>query len=272
MDNFKTFLLILWGLFFLFLLYEIFSIVKYRKWLNSLKQKPLDERLKKYIENLEEYKKLNTTQKQILEYKIQRFMHEKEFIGVNLNITDEIKTIVSFYACLVTTAYPDFCYPSLRYIYIYPYTVILDKTQKGFVMSNETTLISGEAVGEAVVLVWDEIKKEIHHKKGRNVVIHEFAHELDFEESEINGIPPIEKSKLYEWNKIMFGEYKKFKKKVSLNRFLNIYSLIDRYAATNPAEFFAVLSEYYFEKPEILKKHFPDIYKELKNFYKTELI
>ena len=55
------------------------------------------------------------------------------------------------------------------------------------------------------------------------------------------------------------------------NRFLGKYSFIDKYAATNKAEFFAVMSEYYFMKPCILKKHFPKIYKELKNFYKVEI-
>ena len=68
----------------------------------------------------------------------------------------------------------------------------------------------------------------------------------------------------------MCYNYKKFKEKTIKGRFLGKYHLLDKYAATNKAEFFAVMSEYFFVKPELLKKHFPDIYKELKNFYKID--
>jgi Mlc titration factor MtfA (ptsG expression regulator) len=269
MDNFRLLLITLWGLFFLFCLYQLIKFINYKKHLNKLKKTPLPEKYKKYIVNLPEYDNLNKKQKEILSYKIQRFIEEKKFIGVNIDITDEIKAVTSFYACLPTLAYIEFCYPSLKYIYIYPNPVILNKRQNGYVVSKEETIISGEAVGEAVVLVWNEAKKEIHSK--RNVIIHEFAHELDFEEGTINGIPPIEKSQYFEWSKIMHDEYEKFKSKTLKNRLLGKYSLIDKYASTNPAEFFAVLSEYYFKNPDILRKHFPKIYKELKKFYKIEI-
>ncbi len=271
MDNFKKLLILLWVFFFIFLFFQVYSLYKYYRYLQELKKKPLDENLKKYIENLPEYKKLTQKQKKILEYKIQRFIEEKQFIGIGLEITDEIKVLTAFYACLPTIAYINFCYPSLEYIYIYP-NVIVKQKEGNFIKSNEKILISGEAVGEFVVLVWNEAKREIYHNMGRNVIIHEFAHELDFEEGMIDGIPPIEKSMMNEWTKIMYGEYKKFKNRVLKNRFLGRYSFLDKYAATNEAEFFAVISEYFFKKPEILKKHFPDIYEELKKFYKVEFI
>jgi len=269
MDRFKYFLLFLWGVFFIFFIYEISSLIKYKQFLKKLKKIPLPQQYKKYITSLPEYQKLTPKQKKILEYKIQRFLKEKEFIGIKLKITDEIKTVIAFYACLTTLAYEDFCYPDLKYIYVYPHTIVLNIDQNRSVISNEEVLISGEAVKNGVIIAWDEVKKDIKSK--RNVVIHEFAHILDFEEGEINGIPPIEESKYTEWSKIMFKEYEKFRQKLLKNRLLGKYSLIDKYAATNKAEFFAVLSEYYFKKPEILKKHFPKIYKELKNFYKIEL-
>jgi hypothetical protein len=270
MEKFKIFLMVLWGCFFVFVLIQILLEIKYRLWIKSLKKTPPPEAMLNIIENLPQYKVLNTQQKHILHYKITRFCSEKQFFGIKLNITDEIKYTISFYACLPTVSFKDFCYPSLKYIYVYPHTMIL--SQKKFtnsIASDETVLISGEAVGETVIIAWDELKKEIKSHK-RNVAIHEFAHELDFEEGNINGIPPLEKSQFKEWTKIMYSEYKKFKTKTTLNRFLGKYSLIDRYAATNPAEFFAVLSEYYFTQPQILKKHFPDIYNELKRFYKVE--
>ena len=270
MDNFKKLLIILWSFFLIFLIFQFIKYIRYIRHLKELKKRPLSFKYKKYVIKLPEYKKLPEKYKKIIEYKIQRFLEEKEFIGIGLEITDEIKAITSFYACLPTVAYVDFCYPSLKYIYIYPNPIILKQHQKGFVVSNEEMLISGEAVGEAVILVWNEAKREISHNLGRNVIIHEFTHELDYEEGAIDGIPPIENSYYMEWTKIMHSEFEKFKKRILKNRLLGKYKLIDKYAATNPAEFFAVLSEYYFKKPQILKKHFPDIYKLLKNFYKIE--
>ncbi len=271
MDNFKNFLLLLWGAFFVFIIFQIISYFRYLQKLKKLKSTPFPKNLKKYIENLPQYQKLNEKQKRILEYKIQRFLLEKNFIHVNINLNDEIKTLIAFYACLPSIAYIDFCYPNLKNIYIYPHPVILKNLQNGYVVQEEE-IIEGEATGENVIIAWDEAKKEIHHPNFRNVIIHEFAHQLDAADGVIDGIPPIETSKYNEWVKIMFGEYKKFKQKTLKNRFLGKFSLIDKYAATNEAEFFAVMSEYYFMKPQILKKHFPDIYKELKNFYKIEFI
>lgn len=269
MDNFKKFLILLWVGFFIFLIFEIISFYRYQKKLKKLKKTPLPKNLKQYIIKLSHYKKLNPKQKKIIEYKIQRFLLEKNFIGINIDINDEIKTLIAFYACLPTLAYIDFCYPELKNIYIYPHPIKLKNIQKGLIIQNEE-IIEGEAVGENVILSWDEAKKEIYHPGFKNVIIHEFVHEIDAANGLINGIPPLNKSQLTEWSKIMFKEYKKFKEKTFKNRYLGKYSLLDKYAATNEAEFFAVMSEYYFMKPEILKKHFPDIYKELKNFYKIE--
>ena len=271
MDNFKTLLIILWISFFLFLLFLYVKHIRYKQWLKKLETSPIGENDLKILKQTNLYSKLNDYEKKVLNFKIQRFKSEKEFIGINITITDEIKTLIAFYACLPTVYYKYFCYPSLKYIYVYPHCIIL-KTRNNHngIASDETMLISGEAVGESVVIVWDEAKKEIYHNLGRNVIIHEFAHELDFEEGEIDGIPPIEKPQYKEWGKIMFNEYEKFVKKLSLNRFLGKYSSIDKYAATNKAEFFAVLSEYYFMNPCVLKKHFPDIYKELNKFYKVK--
>jgi hypothetical protein len=271
MENFKLFLIFLWVVFFLFLLVLFIKHIKYKRWLKKLESSPLSENDLKILKQIDIYNRLSDYEKNVLNFKIQRFKSEKEFMGINLTVTDEIKTLISFYACLPTIYYKYFCYPSLKYIYVYPHTIILnEKNTVNGIAENETMLISGEAVGESVVIVWDEAKKEIYHNLGRNVIIHEFAHELDFEEGAIDGIPPIDKPLYKEWSKIMFEEYEKFTKKLSLNRFLGKYSLIDVYAATNKAEFFAVLSEYYFMKPCVLKKHFPDIYKELNKFYKVK--
>jgi hypothetical protein len=271
MENFKILLILLWGGFFVFLCILTLKYILYFKWLQKLEKTPIPESDKETLQNIPIYRKLSEKEKKTIHFKIQRFKKEKIFIGVGLKITEEIKNTISFFACLPTLFNRYFCYPGLKYIYVYPHSVIINnKYQKSGIVSEENAIISGEATGESVIIVWNEAKKEIYHNLGRNVIIHEFAHELDFEEGSFNGIPPIEKPMYKEWGKIMFDEYNKFKQKILLNRFLGKYSMIDDYAVTNPSEFFAVLSEYYFSKPCVLKKHFPKIYKELKKFYKVE--
>ena len=128
----------------------------------------------------------------------------------------------------------------------------------GGIINKEKLLISGESIGESVIIAWDEAKREIYHYKKRNVIIHEFAHELDFEEGIIDGIPPVENKEAFE--------------KV-VDKYFNMHrtkKFIDNYAFTNKAEFFAVVSEYYFLKPRLLKTQFPELFNEFKKVYQMD--
>jgi len=269
MNNFKLLLIFLWSLFFLYIFIEIIKYIEHKRWLKKIENSPLPDNIQKILNNINYYNKLPDNLKKIVNFKIQWFLKEKTFYGVDIEVTDEIKVNIAFFACLETVAYKYFCYPSLKYIFVYPSIIVLHQKRIENIVSNEEMLIEGEATGDAVIIVWNEAKREIQ-KCTRNVIIHEFAHELDYAEGAIDGIPPIENTKLQEFTKIMFSEYEKFKEKTIKGRFLGKYHLLDKYAATNKAEFFAVMSEYFFVKPELLKKHFPDIYKELKNFYKID--
>jgi len=259
MNNFKEFLIILWGGFFLYLFFEIIFYLKYRYHLKRLKSTPLKKELKQYIKNLPHYKNLSPKQKSIIEYKIQRCLEEKVFKGVYIDLNDEMKVIISFFAALMTLSYEEFCYDNLEEILIYPHTII--KEEKGYL--KEKILISGEAIKDIVVLSWDEIKRDLKTLK-RNVIIHEFAHILDFEDGMADGIPPMDEKMKKEWKKTILEKYKE------LNHSNHLF--IDSYALTNEAEFFAVISEYFFMQPKKLKLHYPIIYNELKKFYKIDPI
>jgi len=269
MNNFEILLIVLWSLFFLYIFIEIIKYIEHKRWLKKIESSPLPDNIQQILNKINYYNKLPDNLKKIVNFKIQWFLKEKTFYGVDIKVTDEIKVNIAFFACLETVAYKYFCYPSLKYIFVYPNIIVLHQKRIENIVSNEEMLIEGEATGDAVIIVWNEAKREIQ-KCTRNVIIHEFAHELDYAEGAIDGIPPIENTKLQEFTKIMFSEYEKFKEKTIKGRFLGKYHLLDKYAATNKAEFFAVMSEYFFVKPELLKKHFPDIYKELKNFYKID--
>ena len=257
MDNFLKLIIILWIIFFLFLLYQIFDYIKFKIYLKNLKNKPC--LCNKYLENLEYYKKIPSNFKKILEFKIKRFINEKNFIPKYMEINEEIKCLIAFYACLPTIAYKNFCYPTLKYIFIYPYTIIKNHINQNGIIKKEI-LISGESVGDSVVIAWNEAKREIFHYQKRNVIIHEFAHELDFEEGMIDGIPIFATLDYENFKKII----KKTFKKASKER------ILDEYAFTNIAEFFAVTTEYFFLRPKTLKIHYPELYEEYKKIFKFD--
>jgi Mlc titration factor MtfA (ptsG expression regulator) len=91
-------------------------------------------------------------------------------------------------------------------------------------------------------------------------------------DGEINGVPPIENSKYNEWTNVLFSDYQKLNRIALKNREWGKYKLLGSYAATNEAEFFAVVTERFFESPHSLKKHFPELYTELKDFYKIDTV
>ena len=255
MDNFLKFLLILWGIFFIFLIYQIIDYLKFKIYLKTLKNKPCN--CKKYLENIEEYKNLPSHLKETLDFKIKRFINEKIFIPKYMEIDEEIECIIAFYACLPTIAYKNFCYPSLKYIYIYPHTIIKEHLNQNGIIKQEM-LISGESVGDSVIIAWDEAKREIFHYKKRNVIIHEFAHELDFEEGVVDGIPVFALQDYENFKKIFNKTFEKAVKD----------RIIDDYAYTNKAEFFAVTTEYFFLRPNTIKTHYPELFEEYKKIFK----
>ena len=268
----KTLIIALWIIFFIYLAYLVYSFISYKLLIKKLQKIPFPNEYKKYLSNLYHYQKLPDNLKIKIERSILLFMKTKKFIGVKLGITNEIKVVISFYACLIVLNKNE-CYENLEYIYVYPHTMILDNIQNnGGIYNKETFLISGEAVGDSVIISWDEAKKDAYHLKNHNVVIHEFTHELDFESGTVNGIPPLEKTKYNEWINIIGKNYKEFKQKIINHKSLEKYKLINPYGATNEAEFFAVLSEMFWTKPKTLKLHFPAIYKEFKNFFNFDPI
>ena len=250
-------LFIAWGVFFIIFLLFLFFHIKEIIWLKELKKQPLKQEYKDLLERIELYNCLPNKYKKVINFKIMWFLQTKEFRCFFIEINDEIKVNIAFFACLLTLKLPNFCYPSLNYIYVYPHKIYKK-------LKNEEVILEGESVGDIVVIVWNEAKKEIYHHKKRNVIIHEFAHELDFEEGDFNGIPIMDRNFVKEWSKFIYKEYQEMLK--------GKLRFIDEYASTNVMEFFAVISEYYFTVPELLKKHYPIIYKELKKIYGIEFI
>ena len=274
MSYYGALILVFGGLaFFIVFLFIFFKIHKEKK-LQELLLKPFKNEYRDYLKKTPHYSHLSKEEQEKIEKSIIIFSATKEFIGVNLEPTDEMKVIIAFYACLLllhkTTTN---CYNNVKTIIIYSHAVALDNIQASHgIYTKEKFLIDGQATTDTVVIIWNDAKKEAYHLRHNNVIVHEFTHEIDFMNGEIDGVPPIENSKYDAWIKEFYGDYKKLNAVVLKNREWGKYKLLGAYAAENEAEFFAVVTERFFESPQNLKKHFPELYSELKDFFKLDTI
>ena len=252
----------------IFLIWQNFLYFK-RLWLlKKIESAPFPKNYEKYLIKIPHYKALPPNLQEKIKKKMLFFINTKEFIGVKTDVTDEMKTVISFYACLMVVNIPKECFDGLFTILIYPYEVIANHImQNGGVYREEELILEGQSISDTVVIAWNDAKKEAYHLGKHNVIIHELAHVLDFEDGEADGIPPLSFSKHRKWIQILYKRFKELKEKAYKNRNWGEYKIIGKYAATNEAEFFAVVTELFFQKPNSLKTHFPDIYEELKDFF-----
>ena len=248
----------------------LYRTYRHKKMLEKISSMPFPENYRNFLTGLAHYNNLTSDEKMKIEASILHFIYTKTFVGVKeLVVTDEMKVLIAFHACLLllhieTTN----CYNNLKTIIIYDHPVMIDKVQNnGGIFSKEQFLISGQSANDTVVIIWNEAKHEIYHPRHENVILHEFAHEIDFMDGEIDGVPPMEQSRYHEWTSVLYKDFHTLNNIVRKNRDWGKYKLIGEYAATNEAEFFAVITERFYESPKSLKKHFPEIYDELKQFY-----
>lgn len=230
---------------------------------------PFPEPYQEIIAKLPHYQKLSAADQAKLQRTILSFIHFKEFIGIGLEVSDEMKVVIAFYACLLLIHInTDNCYDNLKTIIIYPHSVMMRQVKSyGGIYAKEQFMIQGQSANDTVVITWHEAKQESYHMRHNNVIIHEFAHEIDFMDGEIDGVPPIEHSKYDGWVNVLYKEFNALGRVALKNRDWGKYKLLGAYAATNEAEFFAVVTERFFESPVSLKHHFPELYGEFEDFY-----
>jgi MtfA peptidase len=200
---------------------------------------------------------------------IQVFIAEKPFIGcAGLTITDDIRVTVAAQACLLLLNRRTDYYPALRQVLVYPGAFVVERLHRagGGVLQDRRQVLSGESWEEGqVILSWEDTKLGARHADdGHNVVIHEFAHQLDQETGEANGAPRLAKRGLQRrWAAVFSAAFAQLQHDSESG----VESLFDDYGATNPAEFFAVASEVFFEQPMRMAAEHPAVYMELSGFY-----
>ncbi|HEY4105920.1 MAG TPA: M90 family metallopeptidase [Polyangiaceae bacterium] len=221
--------------------------------------------------NVPYLQKLDDSERVELEGLIQIFLAEKSFEGCGgLELNDEIKLTIAAQACLLLLHRETDIYPNVDAILVYPsaYRVPVSERDGAVVIEGDQARLGESWMRGLVVLSWDHVKSgaaDTHD--GHNVVLHEFAHQLDSEDGTMDGTPELgARARYTSWARVLGSEYAELSARVHHGR----PSDIDAYGATNAPEFFAVVSEMFFEKPRALKKRHPALYAELAAFYKQD--
>jgi Mlc titration factor MtfA (ptsG expression regulator) len=228
-----------------------------------LRRQPFPSEWQAILEkHLQPYDQLSAEMRRELHGLIHVFLSEKHFEGCGgLAITDEIRVTVAAQACLLLLNRPTDVYPRLDTVVLYP-TAYIDR-EGGSVRLGESWTRAG-----VVVLAWDHVKGGMQNfENGRNVTLHEFAHQLDQEDGSADGAPILAEPSAYRtWAQVLGEEYAALQKKVRKRR----RTVVDRYGATHPAEFFAEATVAFFEKGRTLRRRRPELYEELKSYYRQD--
>jgi len=200
------------------------------------------------------------------------FLHRKSFSGSQgFEVTTEIALAVAAQACLLILKLALDYYDGWVEIILYPaaFRVNREISDDARVVSHEDHALGGESwLQGPVVLSWDTAADDLAGlRSGHNVVVHEFAHKLDSLNGSANGMPPLHSTMIRQpWTQAFTEAFDELRRRLDHHH----HPGIDAYAATSPAEFFAVSSEYFFTAPATLRQHFPSVYEQLVLFYRQD--
>jgi len=222
--------------------------------------------------NLSLYRYLPTDFKTALQNDIKIFLDEKRFEGAGgLVMTDEIRITIAGEACILLLNNENRLYPGLLSIVVYPGAYVIPQVEPvgdGIYLEGEETL-EGESWSQGtLVLSWDDVKRDaLRFGDGHNVVIHEFAHQLDQEDGRADGAPRFGKgSRSRDWARVLGAKYEELREDAERGR----EAVLDYYGASDPAEFFAVATEAFFDNPVGLRERDPELYDELEWYFNVD--
>lgn len=191
------------------------------------------------------------------------FIEEKAWEGCDgLRLTEEMQVVIAAQASMMLVGVEDYCFDAVRTILVYPAS-FRRETQHGLIVSNEARI--GEAWHRGpIVLSWADVARSL---PGRNVVVHELAHHLDGLDGDISGNPILaNRSDQDRWELVANAGYEKLLADLAAG----IPTLLDCYAATDRAEYFAVACEAFFEIPRELKNDHPELYHCLTQLFNSD--
>ncbi|MEZ4260949.1 MAG: zinc-dependent peptidase [Polyangiaceae bacterium] len=206
-----------------------------------------------------------------LERLVLAFLDDKVFEGAGgLEITDEIRLTIAAQACLLLLHRDTDIYPDLDTIVVYPSTYVsrAERRDGPVVIEGGSARLGESWERGVVVLAWDAARRNTRNvHSGHNVILHEFAHQLDHEDGAMDGAPPLgTRARYATWARVLGEEYADLVDKVEAGRPADI----DAYGATSPSEFFAVVTEVFFDQPQRLRARHPELYATLADFYRQD--
>lgn len=227
---------------------------------------------KTLMHNFPIYRRMPTDIQLQLKQRIKQFIHQKDFIAcAGFEIDDEVRVTIAASACLLLLNRDTDVYAGLRYILVYPDAFLVQREgldHAGLASSRRIGVLGESWSNGKVVLSWqDVLKGNKSFSDGSNVAIHEFAHQLDSASGSTNGSPALGSAARYaRWANVFTEEFKRLQQ----SAYAGDQSLIDAYGATEPAEFFAVVTETFFEKPAQMADQHPALFKELQDYYRVD--
>jgi Mlc titration factor MtfA (ptsG expression regulator) len=245
----------------------------FRDWRRAriLRQAAVDEALWRLtVERYPFATSLTASELERLRELVTLFLHEKGIHGAGgMIVHDEVRLAIAVQACVLILNLGLDYYRGWVEVIVYPdeFVAAHEFVDEAGVSHQVERAMTGESwEGGPVILSWADATEG-----GRgavyNVVIHEFAHKLDMLNGEPNGFPPLHADmSRAAWAQAFTAAYDDFCRKVDDDVPLDV----DEYAAESPAEFFAVMSEVFFESPSLLKSMYPDAYAQLVQFYRQD--
>jgi Mlc titration factor MtfA (ptsG expression regulator) len=210
------------------------------------------------------YRQLDEEGKEKFEERVEDFLSAVKITGVNAVVEDLDRILIAAGAIIPVYAIPDWQYINLHEVLLYPGAFNQDFDQGGSDRPIAGMVGTGAMQHVMIITKWQLRQGFINSHDARNTAIHEFVHLIDKMDGTMDGVPEIilERKYVLLWKNMMDATTWRMK---------NYGSDIDMYGATNHAEFFAVISEYFFEQPDLLKENHPELYEMLGRIYKTEI-
>lgn len=230
-----------------------------------------DEWLNILSRRLPFFSQMSPEQQQQLQQSMTLFIADKHFHGCDgLVVTDEMRVTIAAEACLLLLNRKTGIYPRLRHILLYPYAFVATHRQGNVdgTLSEQSRGLLGESwQAGKVILSWHDVLAGMADTRdGHNVAIHEFSHQLDSESGSANGAPPLRSTRYPQWEQVLSREYEALQKALGRHK----SHVMDYYGATSPAEFFAVATETFFEKPWRMQRRHPELYQQLQDYYRVD--
>ena len=251
-------------IFFVLVLLVLIIVVAFRK-RREKETIPLPENYRETLNDyVEFYRQLDAAGKEIFEARVEHFLFAVQITGVNAVVEDIDRLLIAAGAIIPVYAIPDWQYINLHEVLLYPGAFNEEFDQGGSNRPIAGMVGSGAMQHVMIITKWQLRQGFISSSDAHNTAIHEFVHLIDKMDGTMDGVPEIilERKYIDRWRNMM---------DLTIRQMKSHGSDIDMYGATNPVEFFAVISEYFFERPDSLKANHPGLYEMLGRIYRTEI-